>query len=281
MIQQLSGRLGNQLFQWAFAHVMAVHYGSRVQLFMDSAHANPVRGDDVYSHIKPCEHTEIIGHKNLTGLLIKNLDRAFTVSKSLTLSVEGRFKMIRTRNSYIIPILPNTQPTIITGFFINSKSVEAIENFAFRELESQIEQIEIPLRLPKRYQFMHIRRGDYATSSTTYGLLGEAYYAKNRDFDLPLIIGTDDVNGAASFIRELKADYVFSPSNSSAWQTLRIMAMAESLVLANSTLSWWGGFLASNRGNSVFSPTPFYKDDLHNNDALQYKKFTKVKSEFL
>jgi hypothetical protein len=77
------------------------------------------------------------------------------------------------------------------------------------------------------------------------------------------------------------ADFVFSPSNSSAWQTLRMMSMAESLVLANSTLSWWGGFLASNKGNAVLSPNPFYKNDLQSNEVLQYKKFVKVDSKFL
>ena len=60
-----------------------------------------------------------------------------------------------------------------------------------------------------------------------------------------------------------------------------MMALAESLVLANSTLSWWGGFLASNKGKTVYSPSPFYKDDSKNDDVLQYKKFTKVDSKFL
>jgi hypothetical protein len=60
-----------------------------------------------------------------------------------------------------------------------------------------------------------------------------------------------------------------------------MMGMAESLVLANSTLSWWGGFLASNRGKIVYSPSPFYKDEFKNDDLLQYYKFTKVSSMFL
>ena len=82
-------------------------------------------------------------------------------------------------------------------------------------------------------------------------------------------------------IEDLKPDLVFSSKNSTAWQAIKMMAMADSLVLANSTLSWWGGFLASNRGKIVYSPSPFYKDDFKNDELLQYKKFTKVNSEFL
>jgi hypothetical protein len=98
---------------------------------------------------------------------------------------------------------------------------------------------------------------------------------------MPLVIGTDDVKSAASVIDDLNPDFVFSSSDSTAWQALKMMAMADSLVLANSTLSWWGGFLASNRGKIVYSPSPFYKADLKNDELLQYKKFTKVNSEFL
>jgi len=281
LIQQLSGRLGNQLFQWAFAHRLAMHYGLRVKLFTDSSHGNTFRGDDVYSYMKNCNHTEISGQRDLTGLLIKNLDRTFSVSKSLTLTIEKKLEIFRTRNSYSIPELPIKPPRLITGFFINSKNVEIVEEVLFHELEKRIEQVGIPQGLPERYQFMHIRRGDYVTSASTYGLLGEEHYKNYRDFNLPLVVGTDDVGSSSHVIKDLMADFVFSPSNSSAWQTLRMMSMAESLVLANSTLSWWGGFLASNKGNSVLSPNPFYKNDLQNNEVLQYKKFVKVDSKFL
>jgi hypothetical protein len=151
----------------------------------------------------------------------------------------------------------------------------------YPELQKILDQVANPSYLPATYQYIHVRRGDYVTSDSTYGLIGARHYKRFINKELPVVIGTDDVESAASVINDLNPDFVFSSSNSSAWQALKMMAMADSLVLANSTLSWWGGFMASNRGNAVYSPTPFYKDDIKNDELLQYKKFTKVDSEFL
>ena len=281
MIQQLSGRLGNQLFQWTFAHKLAVNYGSKVTLFLDSSHANGFEGDDLYSQIDKCDHIEVITRKDLAGFVLKSLDKISTLNAPLSLVIEKNLKFLRVRDSYLIPTLPSKKPNLVTGFFINSRNVEEVEKVIYPELQKILDQIESPKDLPETYQYIHIRRGDYVTTDFTYGLIGTSHYKRFINRELPLVIGTDDVKSAASVIDDLNPDFVFSSSDSTAWQALKMMAMADSLVLANSTLSWWGGFLASNRGKIVYSPSPFYKADLKNDELLQYKKFTKVNSEFL
>ena len=281
MIQQLSGRLGNQLFQLAFAHKLAINYSSKVTLFFDSSHANGFKGDDLYSHLETCDHIEAIERKDLVGLVIKGLDKASTLNEPLSLLLEKKLKFLRTKDSYLIPDLPNNAPNIVTGFFINSRNVEEVEGVIYPEILKLLDQVEVPRDLPGTYQYIHIRRGDYVTTDSTYGLIGTSHYKRFISNELPLVIGTDDVESAASVIDDLHPDFVYSSSDSTAWQALKMMAMADSLVLANSTLSWWGGFVASNRGKLVYSPTPFYKGDHKNDEILQYKKFTKVKSKFL
>lgn len=248
---------------------------------MDSFHANGFKGDDLYSHFNQCDQVQIVPTKNFAGFCIKTMDKTSTISTPLTIKLENQLGMLRTRNSYLIPELPIIAPKLVTGFFINSRNVEQVEEFIYPELENMISQIEIPQPLPEKYQYIHVRRGDYLTSDTTYGLIGTDHYMRYLDEDLPLVIGTDDMEAAKLVIADLNPSFVFSPSDSTAWQALKMMAMAESLLLANSTLSWWGGFLASNRGKTVFSPSPFYQNDSENNDYLQYKKFTKVDSKFL
>ena len=269
------------MFQWAFTHKLALHYGSKVTLFMDSSHANGFNGDDLYSQLDECNHTRAVERMDLAGFLIKTLDKASTLKAPLTLKLEKQLGALRTRDSYLIPDLPTIAPKLITGFFINSRNVEQVEEVLYPELQRIISKIDTPERLPVEYQYIHVRRGDFLTSDTTYGLIGANHYRRFMNKDLPLVIGTDDVSSAASLIADLNPDFVFSPTDSTAWQALKMMAMADSLLLANSTLSWWGGFLASNRGKTVYSPSPFYKDDAKNDDVLQYKKFTKVNSIFL
>ena len=281
MLQQLSGRLGNQLFQWGFAHRLAVHYGTRVKLFMDSSHANGFTGDDLFSNLPVCEHIQGATRKDILGFGIKALDKAMTINSTHTTQFENKLGLLRTKNSYTIPLMPRTQPNLITGFFINARNIEIVEDLILPELQSLLETINPPENLPEKYQYIHVRRGDYVTSATSHGLIGANHYNKFVQNDLPLIIGTDDLKSSESIIQELRPNLVFSPNNSNAWQALKMMALSESLVLANSTLSWWGGFLASNRGKVVFSPSPFYKNDLNSDELIQYKWFTKVTSEFL
>jgi hypothetical protein len=281
LIQQLSGRLGNQLFQWAFAQKLAINYSSKVTLFLDSSHANGFKGDDLYSHLEKCDHIEAIARKDLVGFAIKGLDKVSTLNKPLSLVIEKNLNFLRTKDSYLIPPMPSKRPNLVTGFYINSRNVEEVEDIIYLEMQKILSQIEIPRTLPEKYQYIHIRRGDYVTTDFTYGLIGTGHYQRFLNKELPLVIGTDDVISATSVIADLNPEFVFSSNDASAWQALKMMAMADSLVLANSTLSWWGGFLASNRGKIVYSPSPFYKDDQKNDELLQYKKFTKVKSKFL
>jgi len=223
----------------------------------------------------------MISRNDSAGLVIKSLDKISTLTPSLSQMIESYLGFVRSRDSYQIPILPSKRPKLITGFFINSRNVEEVEKVIYPELQEILTQIQNPKNLPDKYQYIHIRRGDYVTTDSTYGLIGANHYKRFVSNDLPLVIGTDDSESAESVIKELKPELVFSSSDSTAWQALKMMGMAESLVLANSTLSWWGGFLASNRGKIVHSPSPFYKNDFKNDDLLQYYKFTKVSSEFL
>lgn len=281
MIQQLSGRLGNQLFQWGFAHRLARHYGIEIELFMDSTHANGFGGDDLFSNSIACDHVRGTSRKDIVGFGIKCLDKASTLNPNFITKLEQKFRLLRTKNSYLIPNLPEKEPKLVTGFYINSRNIEEVEDLLLPELQKLIRNVDIPEKLPKKFQYIHIRRGDYVTSATSHGLISTEHYKKLVERELPLVIGTDDVESSKSIIDELAPTIVYSPSNSNAWQALKMMSMAELLILANSTLSWWGGFLASNNRKTVLSPSPFYKDDLESEELLQYKKFTRVNSEFL
>ena len=281
MFQQLSGRLGNQLFQWAFAHTLAERYNSQLTLFMDKTHANGFVGDDLFARLVPCPHIKKVSRNDKLGLLIKGLDKIALSSELPGRLLKNQPYLLRTFDSYQIPELPPLIPKLITGFFINSKNVELMETTLLPELEQLVQSVDSNFPLPPKYQYVHIRRGDYVSNATTYGLLGTEHYKRYLDKNLPLIIGTDDKESSAGIIKDLQPSFVFSPENTTAWQALKMMANAESLILANSTLSWWGGFLASNRDKNVFSPSPFYKNEFSNNQRLQYKKFIEVDSVFL
>jgi hypothetical protein len=280
MHQQLSGRLGNQLFEWAYAHKLAARYNRPVQLFHDRFHL-PNPGDDLTDSFFDCCHQVTVGKSNFLGFILKSLDFLSKRIGKIDYLAE-RLKITRSKNSYELPKLTKKRPRIVSGFCINKLVVEEFEGELEKDLSLFLEKIELLIPVNLQYQVIHVRKGDYLTSDTSYGVLSPQYYSKNFGPEKVSVLVTDDPDGAQEIADQLHPNYVFTPRNSTAWETLKIMQHSNRLLMANSTLSWWGGFLASRRGGVVISPSPFYsKLDEETNSKLQTKRFTVSSSEFV
>jgi hypothetical protein len=87
-----------------------------------------------------------------------------------------------------------------------------------------------------------------------YGLLDADWYLTNSDRTLPTVVVTDDKNTSQDLIAAIGECLVLGPDEADPVQALAIMANSNHLVAANSTLSWWGGFMVAKRGYSVVYP---------------------------
>jgi hypothetical protein len=58
------------------------------------------------------------------------------------------------------------------------------------------------------------------------------------------------------------------------------MASSSHVILSNSTLAWWGGFIASKRGASVIIPRPFYIDTEELNSVFEFRLFSPKPAKF-
>jgi hypothetical protein len=54
---------------------------------------------------------------------------------------------------------------------------------------------------------------------------------------------------------------VLTPSETNAWETLSVITTARRVISSNSTMSWWGAFMANKNGAEVFLPSQWRKDD--------------------
>ena len=280
MHQQLSGRLGNQLFEWAFAHKLAFYYDAPVTLFHDRFHlSNP--GDDLTGSGYICGHQIRVSQANTTGLILKILDYSSNYIRDIA-NFTKKLGILRSDNSFLLPNLTKSRPRVISGFCINKLVVEEFEKELEEDLCQILKNVEFLLPSDFNYQVIHIRKGDYLTTDTSYGVLTADYYLRNLGPEKISVVVTDDVDGAPEIVSRIQPNYVFTPNNSTAWETLKIMQQSNRLLMANSTLSWWGGFLAARRGSHVISPDPFYSRlDEKTNDLLQAKYFNPSKSEFV
>jgi hypothetical protein len=131
---------------------------------------------------------------------------------------------------------------------------------------------------------IHVRRGDYV-GHPTFGLLSNDYF-KNillsiGGIDRPIIIFSDSKVAVSDFLPEhmIHSGQV-CPDIFSASEVLYLMSKCTDLILSNSSLSWWAGFIAQAQGSTVVAPSPWFKKEIQSAD-FHVPSWRLSKSKFL
>lgn len=99
------------------------------------------------------------------------------------------------------------------------------------------------LDLPHRTA-VHVRRGDYVEHSDLFTNLGPEYYRDAMALTQgPHLVFSDDLDWCR---QHLRGECIFMDRNRD-YEDLFLMASCQQHVIANSTFSWWGAWLAQSR----------------------------------
>ena len=116
--------------------------------------------------------------------------------------------------------------------------------------------------------FIHFRRGDYVHDpryARDIGALGPDYYRqavaslRARHPSVTCYIFSDDIGAVArEFTPAGPHEFVREPPGTEAHDVLRLMSRCDHAIIANSTLSWWGAWLAEKPGQTVIAPRRWF-----------------------
>jgi len=284
----LSGGAGNQLFQIAFAHYLAKVNNTKVLVLKPKQKAEVQHAEiSFYSKHFSCEHCDfrIHGGFNLINKLINPWNKHKEHPRSDLYDFRG--------TPYLSPSYYSTLPQRkdYIGYFQHHEFVQIVAPEMFQEINSQIatniSEKEAKTSDTFDFEIIHIRHGDTLSPSNKLrvGVLDSAYYERvlkiNSRLDERIII-TDDLIGARSILRNVEYDQIYGPQDLSVWSALHLMSKAKRVICANSTFSWWGGWLAQKAGAEVFIPEPFfYSSSLSTGHAFANPGFTLTQSSFL
>ena len=226
----LRGGLGNYMFQIGAATTLAQKYGD--QAMFDFNYTKTV-------------HKNVNTYKN-------NLFRKINYSLQLN---KSNIYHEPTHNYTKIPYSNNL---VLSGYFQSEKYLD-------RELILELFEID---KKSKSYILnkygtkfsnttsIHIRRGDYVQKQDRHPLMPLDYYYSAVQ-QLPktqkVFIFSDDIKWCIDNIKFTDIDTVFV-SNEHDYIDLWLMSMCENNIIANSTFSWWGAWLNTNKNKKVFSP---------------------------
>lgn len=122
---------------------------------------------------------------------------------------------------------------------------------------------------------LHVRRGDYVSdeaAAKTLGVLPLEYYSKAIEYmrsvgHTKFTVYTDDPDWARMHILTLDTDMQLSTETSALGDFLA-MSRSGGLITANSSFSWWAGFLVSFLGGNIVAPEPWFSDPLIDSSRL-------------
>lgn len=124
---------------------------------------------------------------------------------------------------------------------------------------------------------IHVRRGDYVNNAKTlkvHGVCSVAYYQqaiatmRARAGNPRFFVFSNDMAWARDNLA-LGADAVFVEGNKDAPEVdIHLMAQCRHHIIANSSFSWWGAWLAASPQKTVIAPTPWFDNSRHNASDL-------------
>ena len=151
----------------------------------------------------------------------------------------------------------------LRGYFQTEKYFKHIEkeirsDFTFKDeilvpCKEMIESVENPIAL-------HVRRGDYIKNAENHFNLPIEYYDAalgKFDDDRNVIVFSDDplwCHDEGIFVD----DRFIISENDDNRVDLCLMSLCNDFIIANSTYSWWGAWLSSNKDKKVIAPVQWF-----------------------
>ena len=143
-----------------------------------------------------------------------------------------------------------------------------LKAFTFPIFEDRRNQETASLITEKNSCAIHIRRGDYVTDKLFRGICDLDYYERAIKFmketAIPDVfcIFSDDVAWCREHIEVLTGQtetiYVDWNRGEKSFQDINLMSLCRHQVIANSSFSWWGAWLNTNKDKMVIGPRKWW-----------------------
>jgi hypothetical protein len=179
---------------------------------------------------------------------------------------------------------------IISGYFQDNKFSNSPLGAVELEILPHAEKIAAELKstklIPQSYSVLHIRTGVYSTQSASnpsfIGNLDDNYFLKNLDKLNAnyLVVLTENADHIPGLLKKIKPDLVLDSNQLDAWETLATMTLSESIIGANSSLSWWGAKLASLKGAETWLPNNWSSWNNIKSEAYRFPRLKLLESSW-
>ncbi len=266
LIIKIIGGLGNQLFQYAYCRNVANYYGESFALDTSTFESYKLHN----LHLNSLNIKERYATQNEVAMA---LNKRLSIIDYIKPYYRRSYIKERTLNfdANMLKVPPNAY---LDGYWQSEKYFKPIEHIIRREFMVKSNPDRDNLKMmakilkSKSSVCIHVRRGDYVSNQLTnqvHGTCSLEYYQEAVDYigkkisEPHFYIFSDDPSWTKANLK-FKYPTTFVTHNAKAGhEDLRLMGLCQHFIIANSTFSWWGAWLSSNRSKIVVAPNQWYK----------------------
>ncbi len=267
LVVQLTGGLGNQLFQYALGRQLSVDRRVPLKLDIskyayDSLRTYKLDCFNIQAGIAtPDDIIRAKGGAGLRGKLRRRLDRLKPYYRRHWIKEQGSCF-----NAHILQAPRNAH---LQGYWQSEKYFEGIaeilrDEFTLRQEASHPSRTLVAEMEQTNSVSLHVRRGDYVSNPSTsrmYDICGKEYYQlamqaiAARVHEPSFFIFSDDID----WVRQnlpigYPTVYVEHNGPTHDYEDLWLMSKCKHHIIANSSFSWWGAWLGDYKNKIIIAP---------------------------
>ena len=291
IITKLIGGLGNQMFQYAAGRRAA--YVNNTELKFD------IIGYENQEGITPRKYMLHIFNIR-ASIAIKQEIKLFNMSSKnrvqrniyrIILFILRRHYIRQKTTGFTTEFLTIPDDSYLDGYWGSEKYFKDIENiirkdFTFKDKPDEVNQQMISRIKNCDSVSIHIRRGDYVNDKRTnqfHGVCDLKYYLKaialiaKKVKNPQFFVFSDDPQWAKqNLILKFSCIYVDHNTGKKDYEDMRLMSYCQHNIIANSSFSWWGAWLNTNKDKIVIAPKKWFNDKSINTKDLIPNSWIKI-----
>lgn len=284
----LQGRIGNQLFQYAFARKVQKDMGEGTEIVISDHDVLKCKWENslLYYHLPNVTYT----HERLLDSELKKsekwfyrkLYRFFTRKQGYMEKYQTEIKLNRIlgkkgificENGFIEPKLNYQKPIYLEGYFQSLKYFESIEDDIYELFNGkqfqELEKYEGLRKLQSRNSICISVKVEHNVGSSIYDVCSIEYWEKAikyiiENVDNPLFfVCSDNVDYVLkNLIDTRRFDYVIQDKKMPVHVSLAAMAECKHFIIGNTTFGWWAQYLSKYPPKIVVAPSRWMRVDM-------------------
>ena len=295
--KSILGRLGNQMFQYAYCRAIKEVVGGSLAFSFDKVYQQKKTDNDSdgfedslrYFNVddyevfegdaqdKYCNPIQLFLYRAIQYTR-RNLFKNNKESRCSLLGITGLYYYNDKSNNFYNDIISIRKKSLFRKIIICydflevPHLIESIRPILLKEFTPKLPPLPCNQELLEIINSTNsicvsIRRGDYLNSkySNTFYICDETYFKKAIEKAQQLISSpvfiffSDDIEWVKSSIKTSFPSY-YESGKDPIWEKMRLMYSCKHFIISNSTFSWWAQYLSRNTSKIVISPDHWTND---------------------